>query len=65
MHVAPLLSTATDILVALLIMRTMRTRGASPRLVSIGVALWLFNPFTATISTRGNGESIVLALIYS
>lgn len=27
------------------------------------IAVWLFNPFTATISTRGNGEAIVVCLL--
>ena len=26
-------------------------------------AAWLFNPFTATISTRGSGESLVVVML--
>lgn len=29
-------------------------------LQGVSVAAWLFNPFTATISTRGSGESLVV-----
>merc|ERR1712137_835456 len=30
---------------------------------SICAALWLFNPFTMTISTRGNGEALVIFML--
>ncbi|CAJ1342950.1 unnamed protein product [Effrenium voratum] len=29
------------------------------------LALWLFNPFCFTISTRGSGESVVVVLVYA
>lgn len=38
-------------------------RGAPQRLQTVGVTLWLFSPFTATISTRGNGEALVSAAL--
>lgn len=28
-----------------------------------GLALWLFSPFTATISTRGSGEALVTCML--
>ncbi|OLQ15257.1 GPI mannosyltransferase 1 [Symbiodinium microadriaticum] len=33
--------------------------------ISLSLALWLFNPFCFTISTRGSGESVVVLLIYA
>eukprot|EP00929_Paragymnodinium_shiwhaense_P010067 TRINITY_DN11454_c0_g1_i2.p1 TRINITY_DN11454_c0_g1~~TRINITY_DN11454_c0_g1_i2.p1 ORF type:complete len:392 (-),score=31.52 TRINITY_DN11454_c0_g1_i2:349-1524(-) len=40
-------------------------RGEGEALAKLGVALWLLNPFTFTISTRGSCESIVVLLLYS
>lgn len=33
------------------------------RLRALSVSLWLFSPFTATISTRGNGEALVVCML--
>jgi phosphatidylinositol glycan class M len=44
-------------------MLLLRRRGASPRLQLLGVALWLFSPFTVAISTRGNGEAVVTCML--
>lgn len=41
----------------------LRRRGASSLLQAAGVALWLFSPFTVTISTRGNGEALVACML--
>ena len=41
----------------------MRCSGTSPRLQSLGVALWLFSPFTVAISTRGSGEALVTCML--
>lgn len=41
----------------------LRRHGASPRLQATAVALWLFSPFTATISARGNGEALVTLML--
>lgn len=46
-----------------LILTLLRRRGAPQRLQRWGVALWLFSPFTATISTRGNGEAVVTCML--
>eukprot|EP00887_Chlorella_sp_A99_P002219 scaffold21.g2219.t1 len=54
-----LLFCAADLAAARLYQVLLARRGAPPRLASAGVALWLFSPFTATISTRGNGEALV------
>lgn len=42
-----------------LIQHLLKDTGTSEYLVTTSVAAWLFNPFTVTISTRGNGESLV------
>jgi phosphatidylinositol glycan class M len=38
-------------------------QGASPRAQALGAGVWLFSPFTATISTRGNGEAVVTCML--
>ena len=52
-----------DLLVGWLISETLRLRGVThvPRLLS--VAVWLFNPLTATVSARGNAESFLAVLV--
>lgn len=30
---------------------------------TVSVAVWLFNPFTATISSRGSGEALVTVML--
>lgn len=52
-----------DILAAKLMQRLLRRRGASSRAQSLGIAIWLFSPFTVTISTRGNGEALVTCML--
>lgn len=39
-----------------------RTSAARHREAALAAALWLFNPYTATISTRGSGDAIVVLL---
>jgi GPI mannosyltransferase 1 subunit M len=63
---------AADVAVVLLIKQYISTnlvgsRGGSKSVSSAtfaawAAAAWLFNPYTATISTRGNGDSIVVLL---
>lgn len=36
----------------------LQRQGAKPETRAAAVAAWLFNPFTATISTRGSGEAL-------
>lgn len=43
-----------------LIAALLRLEGASGQLQAASVAAWLLNPFTATISTRGSGEALVV-----
>eukprot|EP00892_Ulva_mutabilis_P011856 jgi/Ulvmu1/9042/UM005_0135.1 len=71
-HIAfgKVLFAAADIAVALLVqqmvMQTCAYTKVSPlktqRLVQIALLAWLFNPYTATISTRGNGDSLVVLM---
>ncbi|KAL4855940.1 GPI mannosyltransferase 1 [Chlorella vulgaris] len=58
-----LLFCAADLLAAWMFRLLLRRRGACPRLQAAGVALWLFSPFTVTISTRGNGEALVACML--
>lgn len=41
----------------------LRRRGASRRAQLACLAVWLFSPFTVTISTRGNGEALVSCML--
>jgi hypothetical protein len=38
-------------------------QGTDPRMVAMCLAAWLFNPFTATISTRGNADALTTAIL--
>jgi len=38
-------------------------KGVAPRIQSMCLALWLFSPFTVSISTRGNGEALVTCML--
>ncbi|CAH9133678.1 unnamed protein product [Cuscuta epithymum] len=57
------LFSASDLLVGFLIHKILKLRGVPERLVSYSVMVWLFNPFTFTIGTRGNCEPIVCAIL--
>jgi GPI mannosyltransferase 1 subunit M len=53
-----------DLLVAWLIWRLLGARGLlAPRQRALCVSVWLFNPLTATISARGNGEALVTCMM--
>lgn len=58
-----------DIAAALLMKRLLSRRGALLQrtrwLSDAGLAIWLFSPFTVSISTRGNGESLVTLILIS
>ena len=60
---------AGDLLAGWLITRVLRLMGVGPRDALACTAVWLFNPFTVTISTRGSCESFVstlmLTVVYS
>ncbi|CAH9059596.1 unnamed protein product [Cuscuta europaea] len=57
------LFSASDLLVGFLIHKILKLRAVPERLVSYSVMVWLFNPFTFTIGTRGNCEPIVCAIL--
>ena len=54
---------AADIVVAWQLWRLGRLQGASESRCIWSMLLWLYNPFTATISTRGSCDSLVTVLL--
>ncbi|KAF5830243.1 Dol-P-Man alpha-1,4-mannosyltransferase-like protein [Dunaliella salina] len=54
-----------DIIAGWLIARIVRLQGASPQATTIATAVWLFNPWTFTISTRGSCDVLVVVLLLS
>ncbi|XP_024959546.1 GPI mannosyltransferase 1 [Cynara cardunculus var. scolymus] len=57
------LFSASDLLVGYFIRIILKLRGVPENLCFYSVIVWLFNPFTFTIGTRGNCEPIVCAII--
>ncbi|PIM99116.1 Mannosyltransferase [Handroanthus impetiginosus] len=57
------LFSASDLLVGLLIYRILKLRGVPEKLCTYSTMIWLFNPFTFTIGTRGNCEPIICSMI--
>uniref|UniRef100_A0A2P2JGD5 GPI mannosyltransferase 1 n=1 Tax=Rhizophora mucronata TaxID=61149 RepID=A0A2P2JGD5_RHIMU len=57
------LFSASDLLVGLLIHKILKQRKVPEDLCMYSVMVWLLNPFTFTIGTRGNCEPIVCAMI--
>lgn len=54
---------AADIVVAWQLWRLGQLQGASEPRCLWSMLLWLYNPFTATISTRGSCDSLVTVLL--
>ncbi|CAH8362386.1 unnamed protein product [Eruca vesicaria subsp. sativa] len=54
---------ASDLLVGLFIRKILKQRKVSEKVCTVSVMVWLLNPFTFTIGTRGNCEPIVCAMI--
>ncbi|PSS02747.1 GPI mannosyltransferase [Actinidia chinensis var. chinensis] len=54
---------ASDLLVGWFIHKILKLRGVPGTICTYSVVVWLFNPFTFTIGTRGNCEPIVCAMV--
>ncbi|XP_015883714.3 GPI mannosyltransferase 1 [Ziziphus jujuba] len=54
---------ASDLLVGLFIRTILKLRGVPENLCTVSVSVWLLNPFTFTIGTRGNCEPVVCAMV--
>lgn len=54
---------AADVLIAALSLRILRARGVGARAAAAFAALFLLHPFAVNVSTRGNADSIVCALV--
>ncbi|XP_043253523.1 GPI mannosyltransferase 1 [Colletes gigas] len=52
-----------DVLVAILIKKILTLQNCSEKLKCICAMLWLYNPFTIIISTRGNADSMAVLLV--
>ncbi|KAJ0810451.1 putative GPI mannosyltransferase 1 [Helianthus annuus] len=57
------LFSASDLLVGYFIRAILKLRGVPENLTIYSVLVWLFNPFTFTIGTRGNCEPIICAIV--
>ncbi|KAG0342835.1 hypothetical protein BG000_000598 [Podila horticola] len=55
--------TSADLLTGVLIQKILRLRGMSESRAVKFNALWLLNPMVANISTRGNAESVIGAMV--
>ncbi|XP_074348031.1 GPI mannosyltransferase 1-like [Apium graveolens] len=58
-----LLFSVSDMLVGLFILSILKLQGVSDKMCIYSVMVWLFNPFTFTIGTRGNYEHIICAMV--
>ena len=52
-----------DILAGLMIYNIIRMQSYDDRTATKGALVWLFNPLTVTVSSRGNAESIMAVLV--
>ncbi|CAL9231126.1 unnamed protein product [Arabidopsis halleri] len=57
------LFSASDLLVGWFVHKILRERKVPEKICTYSVMVWLLNPFTFTIGTRGNCEPIVCAMI--
>ena len=54
---------ACDLIAGWLIHRILTLQGVGERLKLVSCSLWLLNPLTATVSSRGNAESLLAVLV--
>ncbi|KAK1378052.1 GPI mannosyltransferase 1 [Heracleum sosnowskyi] len=57
------LFSVSDLLVGFFIRSILKLQGVSDKICMYSVMVWLFNPFTFTIGTRGNCEPIICAMV--
>ncbi|XP_030943901.1 GPI mannosyltransferase 1 isoform X2 [Quercus lobata] len=57
------LFSASDLLVGCFIRSILKLRGVPEKFCVSSIMVWLFNPFTFTIGTRGNCEPVVCAMV--
>ncbi|KAL1199187.1 GPI mannosyltransferase 1 [Cardamine amara subsp. amara] len=57
------LFSASDLLVGWFIHKILKQRNVPEKICTYSVMVWLFNPFTFTIGTRGNCEPLVCAMV--
>ncbi|KAF4095481.1 GPI mannosyltransferase 1 [Onychostoma macrolepis] len=60
-----LLFVGCDLLSALLLFQLLVLRGSARSSATLLCGLWLFNPLTVAVSTRGNAESLLAVLVLS
>lgn len=58
-----ILFSLVDVLIAVLIKRILLRQNCSKKLKYICALVWLYNPFTIIISTRGNADSLAVLLV--
>ena len=58
-----LLFVAADVGVGLMIHQMLQAKGTSSTVATWCACAWLFNPITATVSTRGNAEPLLAAMV--
>ncbi|GAA0169869.1 glycosyltransferase [Lithospermum erythrorhizon] len=57
------LFSASDLLVGFLIHKILKLRNVPEKFCINSVVIWLFNPFTFTIGTRGNCEPVICVMV--
>ncbi|XP_076303928.1 GPI alpha-1,4-mannosyltransferase I, catalytic subunit-like [Lasioglossum baleicum] len=58
-----ILFSIVDILIAVLIKRILSSQNCNEKVVHNYSLIWLYNPFTIIISTRGNADSVAVLLV--
>ncbi|XP_015429115.1 PREDICTED: GPI mannosyltransferase 1 [Dufourea novaeangliae] len=58
-----ILFSCVDILIGILIKRILTLQSCNNKVKDICALIWLYNPFTIIISTRGNADSVAVVLV--